>query len=535
MNRSEPPSGEINPPSDPGAAGEAVERTTGASVLRGSFWNVASFALPQFYLLVMSVVAARFLGPHDMGRQSFIAFAALSVMGLFGGTLGSTLTRFVGEALGANRPAAVRGLVGWARRLGLLAAILGGAGVAAVALLGGEPQAAWILAGLGCSLGIMQSVPNAVLTGAQNWRQASTITLVTGTIAVPSTIAVLAAGGGIVGMFAVEAVIIGANFAWAAILARRNLRELSPRPERDPALQRRAAVYASWTLLGIALSVVVYKRSEFLFLKHYASDADIAIYSIAFASVYAVTVLSESVTGVLLPAFATLFGGGADERIRTGFDRAQRLLLMFSMPLAAAAIALGPAAIALVYGSDYSDTGPVLQVMAAGIPLLALMNLSSSFLLGLGKIRPLLIIDAFAAAINVGLAFLLIPPFHAIGAALSNLLSQGVVAIAVLAYALRTLDGVSLHPRTIVANAAAAAAGGGAAALAVAAFGGGAIGLLAGLVAGVVVFAAFAAAIKTIRADDAHWLRASSRGTPLERPVALACRAFAPAPTGSSG
>ena len=79
MKHSEPGS----PITDPEP--KAVAGTTGSSVLRGGFWNVASVLLPQIYLLVLSIVAARFLGPENMGRQSFIAFIALSATALFGG------------------------------------------------------------------------------------------------------------------------------------------------------------------------------------------------------------------------------------------------------------------------------------------------------------------------------------------------------------------------------------------------------------------------------------------------------------------
>ena len=37
-------------------------------------------ALPQLYALVLSVVAARYLGPSGMGRQSFIAFIEATTM-----------------------------------------------------------------------------------------------------------------------------------------------------------------------------------------------------------------------------------------------------------------------------------------------------------------------------------------------------------------------------------------------------------------------------------------------------------------------
>ena len=43
-------------------------------------WQSAGNLMPQLYTLAISVAAARFLGPERLGRQSFIAFVALSVV-----------------------------------------------------------------------------------------------------------------------------------------------------------------------------------------------------------------------------------------------------------------------------------------------------------------------------------------------------------------------------------------------------------------------------------------------------------------------
>jgi O-antigen/teichoic acid export membrane protein len=464
-----------------------------------------------------------------MGRQSFIAFIALSATALFGGGIASTLMRYVGEVLGGGRPAVVRDLAGWGWRLATIWAAIGTAAMVGTGLLGATPEAAWILAGIGCGLGILQSIPNAVLVGAQEWRRASMVGLVTGTIGVPLVIGVLAAGGGIVGMFAVDVAVILANLIWSGSLSRGVLRRMASKAERDPRVRRAAVTYARWALLSVLLSTIVFKRSEFFFLNHYASDRDIAIYSISFAAVFAVTTLAESMAQTLLPAFATLFGGGAHERIEIGFDRAQRLVMILSLPLTAATVALGPEALKLIYGQDYSATGQVVQIMAIGIPLLALMNLAHAFMVGLGKVKALLAIDTTAAVINLGLAFLLIPSLHDVGAALANLVGQCAVAVIVSVYALRAMEAVRVPVGQIIRTAAAAGAGGLAAYLVVEALTGVA-GLALGLLVGAALFLAIGSLLKIIRADDAHWLIGSTAGTPVAGPVALLCRLFSGRP-----
>ena len=78
---------------DPSA--RAAETTTGVSVARSSTWNLAATVLPQAYLVAISIAAARFLGPDQFGRQSFIAFVELSLVMLLVAGLAMAVSRYV--------------------------------------------------------------------------------------------------------------------------------------------------------------------------------------------------------------------------------------------------------------------------------------------------------------------------------------------------------------------------------------------------------------------------------------------------------
>src|SRR5205823_13903539 len=95
--------------------------------------------------------------------------------------------------------------------------------------------------------------------GAQRWRDASIVGLATGTAATAAIVLVLAAGGGITGMFAVEAVLTVANLAWTSALGRRALRSIATAPRVASASVRRGA--RSYALLA-SVSGVVTLRSE---------------------------------------------------------------------------------------------------------------------------------------------------------------------------------------------------------------------------------------------------------------------------------
>ncbi|MFN2616195.1 MAG: polysaccharide biosynthesis C-terminal domain-containing protein [Thermoleophilaceae bacterium] len=491
-------------PTPPGDA-DAAARTTGHGVALGGLWNSVSQVLPQAYTLIVSVAAARYLGPAGMGRQSFIAFVEIAAIELISGAMKESVTRHVGETLGRGRPGQVRALLGWAGRVQLVGALAGGAVLVGVGLAGADPRGAWIFAGIAGALAIGQTVQHSALAGAQRWRDASVAGLLAGTLAVPAMIVVLAAGAGITGMFAVEAGAVGLGLIGTAALARRYVQALPADPQLDTSLRSATARFAGIATFSVLIHFIIWKRSEFFFLSAYSSDSQIAFYSIAFAAVSGVSLLPDAMSNSLSPAFATLHGAEARDRIRSGYWRSQRLLVLMTLPMTAGLIALGPELIRLVYGGAYRDTGPILLVLAAIFPLIPLRGVANAFLMGTRRLRFMVISEAIAGVVTIGLNFLLVPRFDAIGAAVANTCGQLSVVGPFLVYSGNFLRPVALGRRTTAASLVASAAAGLAAAGALAALGG-LPGLLAGGVAGIVVFVAAGALLRPLSAEDATWL-----------------------------
>ncbi|HYM56986.1 MAG TPA: oligosaccharide flippase family protein [Solirubrobacteraceae bacterium] len=488
----------------PAGAG-AAEQTTGSTVARGGAWTLASSLAPQVFILVISVVAARYLGPDGMGRQSYIAFVSLSVTLLLTGGVPVALSRFIGERLGAGHPEEVRPLIRWALRIELVGATLAAAGLIGAGLLGAEPSAAWILTGVGAAAAVLHTVPSAALSGTQRWRAAATFGLSTSLGLVVTVVIVLVAGGGIVGMFAAEAAFAVLGLAGVTVLARRALAGMGAHGRLDSELRRRVLRYAGIGTLNVALSYVVWRRSEFFFLGAYSPDSEIAMYSIAFAAVAAMTKLPEAVGTVLSPAFATLFGAGAVERMRSGYSRALRFVVRIALPLTALALALAPTAIGLVYGEEYRRAGDVLLLLLVTFPVVALVGPSRGLITGFGRRRFPVTVGAFAAAVNIGLDLLLIPDHGAIGAALANSLAQLAGGIPIIAYACYQVRPVRWAPGPTVRALLAAAVAGGLAHLGLQLLGG-APGLVLGGLLGTAAYAALVALLGVLPAEDVRWV-----------------------------
>lgn len=509
-----------------------VEETTGASVVRGGAWTLASRVIPQLQVVALSIAAARFLAPSAMGRQSFIAFVAASVVLFATAGLPAGLSRFVAELTGAHLGGIARSMFWWTWRIMALSAVLGAVGLGLAALGGATPQAAWVLAAIGCALAIMQTVPSALLSGAQRWREATLAGMVTGVLGVPAAIAVLALGGGITGFFAVETATIAVNLAWVGLLGRRVLIGLAPRAPVPAAYRTRFAQFAGATTLFTAIEFVVWRRSEFVFLATYSTNVQIALYSIAFAASAALIGLPEAITKVMTPAVAALAGAGEMERIRGGYWRALRIMLIITPMLTALAAALGPLTIDLVYGRGYHGVNPVFLLLVAPLPILPLLGVTQAVLFALGRLRFLIFVGLAATAVNIGLDWLLIPPFEAVGAGIANASAQVAAGLPGLIYAGRMFGPTAIGVRDWLPSVATAAVTG-VAAFAVAETVDGVAGLVAGSVTALVVGWSAAAILRPVSARDAAWM-AQLGGGGTGRLAAFVARRFGQLPSQSA-
>jgi O-antigen/teichoic acid export membrane protein len=373
--------------------------------------------------------------------------------------------------------------------------------VVAGAVLGGsEPRTAWALAGASAALSVLQAVPASLLMGAQRWREAWMPGLVTGVATVPAVVVALELGGGISGLFAVEAVAVFINLVWTSVLARRIEGVLAPAEPIDPELRRRFWSFAAMTSVIVIISFVVWRRSELFVLQYYSGDAQIAFYSIAFAAVSGLSKLPETVETVTMPAVANLMGTGQDERIRRGFWRALRLLVLATFPLVAGVAVAGPALLELAYGSDYADAGPVLLAMLVPLLVQPMLRVSEGVLYGLGRPRLIVYAGLAATVVDIGLAFLLIPSLDAVGAAIANgaaVLVAGVPCLWVVASLYRPVA-LPFGPMARAVLVSLCVAGG--------AFAGLEAGALAAVVAGAAAGMVAALVLRPLAGEDAAWL-----------------------------
>lgn len=496
--------------------------------IKGAVWVAASVVMPNLFIVVLSVATDSTLGADGLGRQSLIAFVSASATILAGAGGFVVVVRSVAGALGTDDRAGARGAARWGARLHVLTGVVAGAVVALPALWVSQARGAWLLAAVVTVLATSQTMRMAVLIGAQRWRDANVAGLAIGAVGVPVSIAVLRLGGGIEGLFAVEVVMVAVNLIWVSVLARRALAgsgQVDEHQAFDGASQLRFAVLSS---VGVAVTVVVWRRSEIVMLALLSTDAEVARYSVAFAVSAILLTLSDRFSTAIMSTFSSLVASGQTARLRGARERAVRLLVAATLPLVGCAAGLGPFALRVLYGEDYSRSGPVLLLMLAAMAVLPLWAVSSAVLAAHGDASSPLMAGLFAVVVDGVLSILLIPAHGALGAAGASVAAQ-LTAIGLLqAMATRRAGSVSWDVSSTARSVIVAGAAG-LAAWRVAEVVGGPLGLAAGVVTAVVVLAATVRLARPLTRADARWVAQNMHGPLGRRAAVMALSAARPA------
>jgi O-antigen/teichoic acid export membrane protein len=514
------------------AFSENIERT-GARVLRGSGWQIGAQMAPYVTTALVSVVAARALGPDGMGRQSYIAFVILTTMTACSAGFPAALPRYVGELIGRGDESKLQSLAAWSWRVSFIAATIGAGVLLTIAALGSTPQLAWVFGAAAAFTGILHKVPASILNGSQRWRQNSAVILTTTVATTIATVIALVLGGRVTSIFVAAAAGNALMLLLTWGLARRLLAGI--KAARAPLGHLRVEVlrFAAVASLPMLLNFVVFQRSEFFFLEHDSTDQQIAIYSIAFSVYAALLALPTGLVQMFGTAVATLKGAGAHHRIRSGYARGLRLLFLVTIPTTVGALVFGPPLVRLVYGEQYKGAGTLILVLAIPLLIVPAGGVSGGLLFGYGRIWVPVVVGIIAGIVDLGLAALLVPRLDALGAAIANVSAQLAAGVLGIGYCIRMVGGIQIAPRHLAKTAAAALTAGGCAEAVLLLLGSGAGGLAAAMVVGIGVYVALVTSLRVLPREDADWL-VETLGARSKSRLTRVCRRLSGTPLGAT-
>lgn len=473
-------------------------------VLVSGTWMAVSQVLPLLTTAGLSVLAGRVLGAELLGQQSLIAYCAALAAALLVGSLTDASVQALATEAGARGGEPSPALERWVLRTHSSVGAVVGLLLVGTGVLRGELVAAWVLIGVAASLDAVGWAYAARSIAVHGWAAVAKSRLVAQLVSVALAAVALLSGLGIAGIFGASAV---ASLGLLVVL-RRSCR--APAPGSSAGWPR--PVVRLWALfaVGEVLTQVVGRRVEFLFLAAYSTSAEIAAFSIAVMAVSAAAAVPGALAGAAMPAVALAHAAGEQELARTSLVRALHVTAVATLLLGALLVAVGPAAVTGLYGAEFSRAADLVPVVALALLLSPSGQLCTTYWSALGRLRLTIVAGLVGGAIDLGLAWALVPDLGAEGAAWASVAGQSTDALVVLVASWHLLERPRLHVRSWGAALVTAGAAGGPARLLADELGG-----LAGALAGAGCFAVVLTVLTTaatrlrapvLSAADAGWL-----------------------------
>jgi O-antigen/teichoic acid export membrane protein len=409
------------------------------TILRNTLWYGLENLISFLASLITSVLVARALGPSRMGYIIYVMWMA-NIASSFGSIgIPATTRKYMAEYLGSGQQSTARFI--YFRTLYIqigMATVMTGASI--IWVLRSAP-AEFRLAALLLVIGVWPSMVNFISAQANVASEDLSSNLPasaasTATFFVLTVVAVYLHWG-VVG---IASAMLGMRVVDFAVRFIPTLWKVRGWPTDNvsipPDLRPRMFHFAWQSITGMMLTLIVWDRSEIFLLKHMSPDVrQIAFYSVAFS-------LAEK-----LLIFPTVFASatGATVFAQYGRDRTRipamtaasaRYLGLTSLPLHIVTTALAGSLLVAMYGDQYR--GAILVATMAPLTCLpkAFLTPVQTLFEAIERQKYFIWATLFASAVDVAVAWWLIPQHGAVGATIGSGVAQLIAVTALWALAI---------------------------------------------------------------------------------------------------
>lgn len=393
------------------------------TIARNTAWYGLENLIGFVTSLITSIAIARTLGPAKMGYIIYVTWLTGIVSSLGSVGIPATTRKYMGEFLGAGDYATARYIY---LRSFTLQTVLGAvATLGAVVWVMHDAPADYRIAALLLVLSILPAMSNFISAQA-NVAAENLAANLPGSLASTATyfsltLAAVILHWGVIGiafaMFAMRLV----DYLVRLVPTMRRILAWDDTNAKPPAdLRARMTSFATQSVMGMLLTLVVWDRSELFLLKHLSPDIrQLSFYSVAFN-------LAER-----LLLFPTIFAAatGATIYAQFGRDRSRlpamtaasaRYIALVSIPIHVIAVPLAAPVLLVLYGKQY--VGALLVATVA--PLLCLpkafLGPIQSLFESVDRQKYFLVTTVIASFVDIGVAWYLIPAHGALGACIGS-------------------------------------------------------------------------------------------------------------------
>lgn len=419
-------------------------KSQGSLVLSGisiSLSRTASFLIG----LIASVWITRYLGPELYGQYAQMLWlgSTVGMFVIFG--FGNGLTRFISETEARSKHSESGGLallvLGVVTVLGVLSALLLWGYAGQVALLVGLNDQTYVWAAVPSVIFTpLLTVYSTFLGGRQQFSYMAMVGIA-GVITSTAVQFLLIAVGASVQALVLANSLSGIIALILFIRSLANQRNRGPLIWPDSLFRRRYFRYSVVMGLVFLTDAIVWQRSEMFFLGRFDLTTQAGFYSLAYTFAgTAMMLIPGSIGALTMPIAAAVWSTQENQDLGNVFQVSLRFTALLAFPIAIIMGLAGPYTITMIYGSEYAAVGKLLGIIVWG-SLAGVLAWNGASVLQAGETpKALLVIGLVAGALNIGLDFVLIQRFEAMGAAIANTLTAFCSATAVLLVARYHLD-----------------------------------------------------------------------------------------------
>jgi O-antigen/teichoic acid export membrane protein len=413
-------------------------KSLSSKIAHNSFWYGIEVGGGLLSTLLITVAIARTIGPQRLGYFNYIYWLSNTAGGLASLGIPAATAKYMAEYLASGQKGVARAIFFNTLRIQTVVALMiAGVGLALVIT---KVDPAYRNVGILLVASILPRmitfIPSQANASAEN-AAANTRAALAGTMTYIVIVALsLTLRWDLLGIAAGVFLSICVELAAKLIPVMRWIRKL-PASELPKDVRRRMIAFSSQNMVLLIVNMVVWDRSDIVFLRILQSDTrQLAFFSVAFSVIEKLFLIPQSfAVSVGLSQFAE-YGRDRDRLLRMT-TKAAKYVCLCGLPLLAGAAAIGGPLIRTVYGVQYMPMIRVFQLMALfAIPRTIFLP-AYNLLLATENQKVLVLWSCFCGVVNVVLDVILIPLSGAVGAAAANGFAQALASVGVWVFVIR--------------------------------------------------------------------------------------------------
>ena len=400
------------------------------TIAGNTLWYALDASAATIVMLIASVPVARVMGPSVLGHYIYLLFLTNTAQRLANCGLPATCCKYMAEFLGRQEYGIAHEVFRVTLRYqAAIAGVVTALGLCLTAF--SEPGYRLIAALIVLSMwpSMISFIPGQANVAAENLRAnlpASATYLVTYSVLVVFS---LILHWGLIGLATATLVSRVLQVAVLYLGVRRWLRGY-PTAALPPELKNRMLNFSRLNLILLVLGLIVWDRSEIVFLKQFSDATQVAFYSLAFSITNQLLMAPRALSYAIGMRILAQYGRDP-RRLGSLMRNAVRYVSVVAIPLFLGTAAIATPLIRCTYGKGYLAVVPVLCILCISSIPRAFQPHTENLLEATEQQGFMVKWLAVTAVANVILDALLIPKYGAVGAGVANGLAQtmGIVGL----------------------------------------------------------------------------------------------------------